>query len=198
MAASDIPNRLKHTHWVYAFRFLKTSFYLQSLNPTEAHALENLRAIMTLANQRGDRPVFAIASLLEALSHLRSMKDDAIVRIQACIAQASKYQLESSMSIMQLDVLQLSLDLACSLHQKSPHMILQKLKALQDKMDTSIKNTNWGFQDRQLLLPIQKQTVNPQIISHDTSNLIRPGADGDSYDYLAMSFWSKLEAFTTT
>lgn len=189
---------MKHTHWVYAFRFLKTSFYLQSPNPTEAHALENLRAITMLAGQRGDRPIFAVASLLEALSHLRAMKDDAIVRIQACIAQASKYQLEDSMSIMQLDVLQLVLDLACSLQQKSPQMISQKLKALQDKMDASIKNTKWGFQDRQLLLPIQKQNSNQQIISQDTSNIIRPGVEGDGYDYLAMSFWSKLEAFTTT
>ncbi|KAI1283652.1 cohesin loading factor-domain-containing protein [Xylaria sp. FL0933] len=189
---------VKHTHWVYAFRFLKTSFYLQSVNPTEAHALENLRAISMLASQRGDRPIFAVASLLEGLSHLRAMKDDAVARIQACIAQASKYQLENSMSIMQLDVLQLVLDLACSLQQKSPHMISQKLKALQDKMDASIKNADWGFQDRQLLLPIHKQAVNPPIVSPDTSSIIRPGAEGDSYDYLVMSFWSKLEAFTTT
>ncbi|KAI1170301.1 hypothetical protein F4777DRAFT_125508 [Nemania sp. FL0916] len=189
---------VKHPPWVYAFRFLKASFYLQSSNPTEAHALENLRAITTLAGHRGDRPVFAIASLLEALSHLRTMKDDAIVRVQACIAQASKYQLEESMSIMPLDVLQLVLDLACSLQQKSPHMISQKLKDLQDKMDTSIKNTSWSFQDRQLLLPIHKQATNQQIISSDTSSIIRPGKDGDNYDYLAISFWTKLEAFVTT
>lgn len=189
---------VKHMHWVYAFRFLKASFYLQSLNPTEAHALENLRAITTLASQRGDRPIFAVASLLEALSHLRVMKDDAIVRIQGCIAQASAYQLEDSMSIMQLDILQLVLDLACSLQQKSPQMVLQKMRALQKKMDASIKNTNWGYSDRQLLLPIHKQVTNQQIISPDTSNIIRPGEHGDSYDYLTMSFWTKLEAFTTT
>ncbi|KAI1126373.1 cohesin loading factor-domain-containing protein [Nemania abortiva] len=189
---------VKHTHWVYAFRFLKTSFYLQSLNPTEAHALENLKAIAALASQRGDRPIFAVASLLEALSHLRMMKDDAIVRIQACIAQASKYQLEGSMSIMQLDVLQLVLDLACSLQQKSPQMISQKLKALQDKMDASIKDTTWGFQERQLLLPIHKQASNQPIISSDTSNIIRPGENDESFDYIVLSFWSKLEAFTTT
>ncbi|KAI1827939.1 cohesin loading factor-domain-containing protein [Xylaria intraflava] len=189
---------VKHTHWVYVFRFLKTSFYLQSSNPTEAHALENLRAITILASQRGDRPIFAIACLLEALSHLRAMKDDAIVRIQACIAQASKYQLEDTISIMQLDVLQLVLDLACSLQQKSPHMITKKLQALQDKMDSSIKDVSWGFQDRQLLLPLHKQATNQHVISADTSSIIKPGENGGTYDYLAMSFWSKLEAFTTT
>ncbi|KAI8630150.1 hypothetical protein F5Y19DRAFT_55785 [Xylariaceae sp. FL1651] len=189
---------VKHTHWVYAFRFLKASFYLQSSNPTEAHALDNLRAITILASHRGDRTIFAVASLLEALSHLRTMKDDAIVRIQACIAQASKYQLEESVRIMQLDVLALVLDLACSLQQKSPQMISQKLKALQDQMDASIKNGNWDFQDRQLLLPIHKQASNHQVISHDTSSIIKPGQDGETYDFLAMSFWSKLEAFATT
>ncbi|KAI0205419.1 cohesin loading factor-domain-containing protein [Astrocystis sublimbata] len=189
---------VKHTHWVYAFRFLKASFYLQSLNPTEAHALENLRAITVLASQRGDYPISAVASLLEALSHLRAMKDDAIVRIQACIAQASKYQLADSMSIMQLDVLQLVLDLACSLQQKSPQIISQKLRALQDKMDISIRDTSGSLQDTQLFLPIHKQVTNQQIISQDTSNIVRPGEDGDAFDYLAMSFWSKLEAFTTT
>ncbi|KAI1438739.1 hypothetical protein GGR50DRAFT_637582 [Xylaria sp. CBS 124048] len=189
---------VKHTHWVYVFRFLKASFYLQSTNPTEAHALENLKAITLLANQRGDRPLFAIACLLEALSHLRSMKDDAVVRIQVCLAQASKYQLEASSSILQLDVLQLVLDLACSLQQKSSHTIPHKLQALQDKMDSSIRDTSWGFQDRQLLIPIHKQASSQNIISADTSSLIQPGRDGDSCDYLALSFWSKLEAFTTT
>jgi len=195
---SDTSGSFKHTYWVYAFRFLKACFYLQSSNPAEAHALENLRAIINLANQKGDHYVYALTSLLEAFSHLRTMKDDAIVRIQACIAQAAKYQLDDSKAILQLEVLQLVLDLACSLQQKSPQMISQKLKALQDKMDASIKNQSWGFQDRTLYLPIHKQANNRQVISPDTSGVLRLSKDGDPYDFLVLSFWSKLEAFTTT
>ncbi|KAI0019660.1 hypothetical protein F4780DRAFT_437446 [Xylariomycetidae sp. FL0641] len=189
---------VKHVHWQYAFRFLKASFYLQSFNPTETHALENLRAIGALAVQRSDHAICVVASLVEGLSLLKVMKDDAVVRIQACIAQASKYQFENSAHVIQLEVLALMLDLACSLHQKSPQAIAQKLKALQDRMDGSIQNKAWGFAETQLLLPIRKPSTNFHTISSDTSGILRPGAENDAHDYLAMSFWSKLEAFTMT
>ncbi|KAI1328812.1 hypothetical protein F5Y16DRAFT_368034 [Xylariaceae sp. FL0255] len=189
---------LKHIPWVYAFRFLKASFYLQSYNPTEAHALENLKAIATIASQRGESAVFTVASLLEAMSHLRSMRDEAIVRIQACIAQASKYQLDESTRIMQLDVLALVLDLACSLQQKAPQMISQKMKALQARLDESLSNKDWGFQDRRLIIPIYKQNPSQRIISDDTKSILQLGSDGDACDYVIMSFWTKLEAFALT
>ncbi|XXH00322.1 decapping endonuclease targeting mRNA [Hypoxylon texense] len=187
---------VKHYHWVYAFRFLKTSMYLQSANPSETHALDNLKAITNLANQRGDRAVFVVASLLEGLSLLKAMKDDAIVRIQACIAQALKYQLDNSIRLPQLDALALMLDLACSLHQKSVQSITQKLQELQDHMDASISDKSWHHTETELLLPIKKS--NTLVISQDTAAILRPGSDDDPCDYLAMSFWSKIEAFTVT
>ncbi|CAJ2508004.1 Uu.00g091900.m01.CDS01 [Anthostomella pinea] len=189
---------LKHIHWVYAYRFLKSTFYLQSSSPTETHALENLRAITTLASQRGDRTIFVVASLIEGLSHLRVMKEDSIVRIQACIAQAAKYQLEDSVHILQLDVLTLMLDLACSLHQKSSNVIGQKMQALQDRMDASHKDTSWSLTNTDMLLPIRKQPGNAQIISDESGGVLRPGSEYDSNDYLVMSFWNKLEAYTIT
>ncbi|KAI0840260.1 cohesin loading factor-domain-containing protein [Hypoxylon sp. FL0890] len=187
---------MKHYHWAYAFRFLKASMYLQSANPSETHALENLKAIATLANQRNDRAIFVLASLLEGLSLLKTMKDDSIVRIQACIAQALKYQLEDSVRIPQLDILALMLDLACSLHQKSVQIIMQKLRSLQDQIDACMSDKSWHPIETELLLPIRKS--NTQVISHDTSAVLRPGAENDAHDYLAMSFWSKLEAYTVT
>ncbi|KAI1377423.1 cohesin loading factor-domain-containing protein [Hypoxylon crocopeplum] len=187
---------MKHHHWIYAFRFLKTSMYLQSANPSETHALENLKAISNLANQRGERAIFVVASLLEGLSLLKTMKDDAIVRIQSCIAQALKYQLEDAVRVPQLDALALMLDLACSLQQKSVQIVMQKLKNLQDHMDASINEKSWHHIETELLLPIRKSNI--LTISHDTSAILRPGPDNDPCDYLAMSFWSKLEAFTIT
>ncbi|OTA61078.1 hypothetical protein K449DRAFT_331520 [Hypoxylon sp. EC38] len=187
---------MKHYHWVYAFRFLKTSMYLQSANPSETHALENLKAIANLASQRNDRAIFVLASLLEGLSLLKTMKDDSIIRIQACIAQALKYQFEDSVRIPQLDILALMLDLACSLQQKSVQVIMQKLRSLQDQIDACMSDKSWHPIETELLLPIQKS--NTQVISHDTSAVLRPGADNDPHDYLAMSFWSKLEAYTVT
>ncbi|KAI1391212.1 cohesin loading factor-domain-containing protein [Hypoxylon trugodes] len=187
---------MKHYSWVYAFRFLKTSIYLQSANPSDTHALDNLKAIATLASQQNDRAVFVTASLLEALSLLRTMKDDAIVRIQACIAQALKYQFEDSVRIPQLDTLALMIDLACSLQQKAVHVIMQKLKNLQDHVDSCMNDKSWHHAEMELLLPIRKS--NTHVISQDTSAVLRPGGQDDAYDYLAMSFWSKLEAFAVT
>ncbi|KAI0379903.1 cohesin loading factor-domain-containing protein [Hypomontagnella monticulosa] len=184
---------VKHFPWVYAFRFLKTSMYLQSANPSETHALENLKAITTMASQRNDRAIFKVASLLEGLSLLKTMKDDAIVRIQGCIAQALKYQLEDSGRIPQVDALAYMLDLACSLHQKSVQAIMQKLKCLQDHIDGALSNKSWQSINPEVLLPIEK--CGQVVVSRDTSAVLRPGPDDASYDYLVMSFWSKLEAY---
>ncbi|OTB05852.1 hypothetical protein M426DRAFT_10297 [Hypoxylon sp. CI-4A] len=187
---------LKHYHWVYAYRFLKTSLYLQSPNPSETHALENLKAITNLADQRNDHAVCVVASLLEGLSLMKTMKDDAIIRIQTCIAQAMRYQLNPLVHVPQLNALALMLDLGCSLHQKSIQVIMQKMKNLQDHMDSSMNDKSWQSIDRELLLPIRKS--NMPVISNDTSAILRPGSDDDDNDYLAMSFWSKYEAFAIT
>ncbi|RYP85477.1 hypothetical protein DL770_005035 [Monosporascus sp. CRB-9-2] len=189
---------LKHAHWVYAFRFLKASLYLESPNPSEAPALENLKAIANLASQRGDHAVFVVASLLEGLSLLKTMKDDAVVRIQSCIAQASKYQLEDSVHILQLDILALMLDLACSLYQKSPQVVTQKVRVLQSRLDTCLNSEEWGLASTELFLPIHKQSSNHKVISGDTASILRPGQEHEPCDYLVMSFWSKVEAFTVT
>lgn len=189
---------MKHTHWVYVFRFLKASLYLQSPNPSESIALENLRAIAGLANQRGDISIFVVANLLEGLSLLKSVKDDTIVRIQNCIAQASKYQFESSAQTVQLEILALMLDLACSFHQKSPQIIAQKVKSLQARLDSCINDEAWGMVNTQLVLPIRKQSIGMQVVSDDTSSILKPGAAHEPWDYFVMSFWSKIEAFTVT
>ena len=126
------------------------------------------------------------------------MKDDTVMRIQNCIAQASKYQLEESVHIMQLDILALMLDLACSLYQKSPQVVTQKVKELQSRLDTCINSEEWGLAATDLFLPIHKQSGSLKVISSDTASILRPGEEYESYDYLVMSFWSKIEAFTVT
>ncbi|KAM0813599.1 putative 75k gamma secalin [Seiridium cardinale] len=189
---------LKHTHWVYALRFFKASLYLQSSNPSDIHALENLRAIMALAHQRGDTIIFVVASLLEGLSLLKNMKDDAVVKIQNCLAQSQKYQLDPSVHVPQVDILILMLDFACSLHQKSPQMIMQKMKLLQTRMDNTLQDHGWSLNATEVLLPIKKQSSNNQVISEDTRAIIQLGGEHDNCDYLAMSFWTKIEAFIMT
>ncbi|KAK8136312.1 mitochondrial membrane protein [Apiospora sp. TS-2023a] len=189
---------LKHTHWVYVLRLFKASLYLESPNPSDVHAMENLKAIKELALQRKDQIIFVLASLLEGLGLLKHAKDDSVARIQECIAQCLQYQLDESIHIPQVDILLLMLDFACSLHQQSPALIAQKLRLLQRRVDESLKDSSWSLSDTQVLLPIKKQAANRQVISADTLAVIRPGQEGDTCDYLVMSFWSKLEAFVMT
>src|SRR4051812_26231188 len=97
--------------------------------------MENIRSIAALAAQRNDKAVCVLAALLEGIVHLKAGREDTVVRVQTCIAQASKYQLDTSIHIPQLVILTHLLDLACSLLQKLPEQITTKLKALQKCMD---------------------------------------------------------------
>jgi len=186
-------HRYKQVHWVYAFRFLKASFYLQAGSSTDPHAFENLRKLTSIATTRGDRAICVMASLLEGLAHLSTMKDDSILRVQTCIAQASKFQLEASARLPQIDVLILFLDLACSLHQKIPTLYSQKLAALQSRMDELKTSSDWDSNTIELLLPFKKQTGSSQTISNDTATILRRG-DGE-FDYLVLPAIGRQQAF---
>lgn len=183
----------KAVDWVYAFRFLRASFHLQSGNLTDAHALENLRNIFSLAHHRGDHAIAVLTSLLEGIGHLKSRKDDAIVRVQTCIAQAARYQLDPSVQIPQIEVLTLLLDLACSLQQKAPQIAMQKLRALQMRMDELVQAHEWDQNRDELLLPLKRQPNSNNSVTGDTNTIIRPGP-GDS-NYIVMSFVTKVHAF---
>lgn len=183
----------KAVDWVYAFRFLRASFQLQSGNLVDAHALENLRSIFSLAHHRGDHAIAVLTSLLEGIVHLKSRKDDAIVRVQTCIAQAARYQMEPSVQIPQIEVLTLLLDLACSLQQKAPQIAMQKLKALQIRMDELVQAHEWDQNRDELLLPLKRQPNSSISVTGDTNTILRPGP-GDS-NYIVMSFVTKVHAF---
>ncbi|EOO01504.1 putative 75k gamma secalin protein [Phaeoacremonium minimum UCRPA7] len=183
----------KQIQWVYAFRFLRASFSLQSGTPADAPALENLRSISGIASHRQDRAIFMVTALLEGLTHLKSRKADSIVRVQTCIAEASKFQSDPSFHIPQLEVLRLLLDLACDLQEKNPGGSLSKMKALQARMDELIKTSDWDASLTELVLPMKKQSGLSQTISEDTGTILRPGRD--DHDFLVLSFVTKLQAF---
>lgn len=184
-------SRYKHVHWIYAFRFLKAAFHLQAGTAADIHALENLKKIAWIAQQRGEKAIFVIATLLEGLAHLSTTKDDWITRVQTCIAQASKLQLDASVHLPQIDVLLLLLDLACSLRQKSHQISWQKLGVLQKKLDELRDSPEWA--SNEILLPIGRSTSSPQTISNDTRAILRPG--DESTDYLVLSALGKQETY---
>lgn len=190
---ADIYLRYKHIHWIYAFRFLKAAFHLQSDTSSDHHALENLRKIAVLANQRDDKAIFVMAMILEGLAHLSSMKEDWITRVQTCIAQASKLQLSDDVHLPQIDVLLLLLDLACSLHQKSPKLSQQKLNALQTRLEELRHSSEWAALSGEVLLPIHRMANAPLTISKDTRGVLRPGEG--NIDYLILTTIGKQEAY---
>jgi len=170
---------------------LKASFYLQTTSATEAHTTDNLRSISALASQRNDKAVCVLAALLEGLLHLKAGRDDTVVRVQTCIAQASKYQLDSSVQIPQLVILTRLLDLACSLLQKLPDLITAKLKALQECMDGFRGAAAWGGASSELLLPLRKHSTSSPTISSDTAVVVRVG--DEELDYLVLKSFTKAE-----
>lgn len=189
----DTSSSYKHIHWIYAFRFLKAAFHLQSGTAADHHAIENLRKIAGIANQRSDKAIFGMAMLLEGLAHLGTLKDDWATRVQMCIAQASKMQLDDSVRTPQADVLLLLLDLACSLHQKTHSISAQKLNALQRSLEDLKQSQDWSSQFGHVLLPINRMPNTSQTISNDTRAVLQPGGDG--IDYLVLSALGKQEAY---
>ena len=134
-----------------------------------------------------------MATLLEALAHLSSMKDDWITRVQTCIAQASKLQLDAAVHLPQIDILLLLLDLACSLHQKLPHISSQKLGALQSRLEELRHSDDWASLSDEALLPIRRMSNTQSTISNDTRAVLRPGEG--NIDYLVLSTLGKQEAY---
>lgn len=183
----------KAVDWVYAFRFLKASLHLQSSSPADAPALENLRSITTVATSRGDSAIAVMTSLLEGIVHLKARKEDSIVRVQTCIAQASRYQLDPSVQIPQVEVLTLLLDLACTLQQKAPQIAMQKLKALQARMDELVQAHDWDKMLDVLHLPLKRQPSSSASVTNDTKTIIQPG-DGE-HNFIILSFVTKVHAF---
>jgi hypothetical protein len=184
---------------MYAFRILKAGFYIQTGAPADPHALDNLRKLVAFGNQRGDKAICVMASLLEALAHLRTMKNvnDAVLRVQTCIAQASKYQLEDTVRLPQLDILLLLLDLACSLHQRQrPDATFNKFVALQNRMEELKTSHEWDPLTTEVLLPIKKQLgpTKNSAISAETRGIVREGQAAE--DYIVIQALSRQQALS--
>lgn len=118
-------------------------------------------------------------------------REDTLDRVQECIAKASKYQLMPQSRIPQVDILILLLDLACSMQQKHPDLMIQKLKALQIRMDEA---TDWQTTTASLRLPIKKAS-GMQPLSEDTAAVVEAGGPEDANDYLVFSYVAKAELY---
>lgn len=154
----------------------------------DAPSLENMRSIHNMAAARGDAAMCVYASLSEALILLQTSKGTPEM-IQACQAQASKYQLDPRVQIPHLELLALLVDYLSSLNREKQDAVIERLRRLQKKIDECQDLANKS----DFLLPIRKQASGNETISPDVSAIVRPGIDGDDSDYLVMSFVSQLE-----
>lgn len=159
-------------------------------NASDGSALENIRAVQNVANLRGDKAMTVFASILEGLALLKTSKDSNIERVNACIAQAAKFQLDASVKIMQLDILMLMLDFAASLHRQSPDATAHKLRLLQQRLDEC---ESWPNVKADFDIPIKKQASNARTVSDETSSIIRLGESNGEFDYVVMTFMTKME-----
>ncbi|KAG5950856.1 hypothetical protein E4U58_001396 [Claviceps cyperi] len=181
----------KHVPWYYAFRLLKSTFYMSMGNVSDAGALENIRAVQNVANLRGDNAMTVFASILEGLTLIKTSKDSNVERVNSCIAQAAKFQLDPTVKIMQLDVLILLLDFSSSLHHQQPDATAQKLRLLQQRLDEC---EQWNNIKADFQIPVHKQSSGAKIVSEQTSAIIRPGGEDDGeMDFVVMTFMTKVE-----
>lgn len=186
----------KYIHWIYVYRLLKATFYLRSGSPGDSHAVDNLRQVAMIASSRDDNAVTVLASLLEGLTYLnsREIKMDTVEKIQNCLAQASKFQLDASAALPQLESLRLLLDMACDLHQASAKVVTQKLASFQHRMeDLAVAGRDsWPDDSSEIVIPVKRQLNTSVPISNETRDVLRPG--NDSHDFLVVSFLSQAEA----
>lgn len=162
---------------------------MEAGNSADPLALDNLRHMQQIATMRGDAAICVFASLTEALILLKSARSTPEM-IQERIAQAAKYQCDPSVNVHQLELLSLLIGLLMSLHRERHEETAERLRTLQKKIDSWRKSNS----DAEFLLPVKKDTSSQQIISADTSSILRLGDDGANSNFLVMSFMTEVES----
>ena len=169
---------------------------MESGNLIDSHAaIQSLRSIANLAGQQGDRAVYFIASLMEAMAHLKFSGAEAIEHVQRAIAAAYTYQLDADSKMPQLVCLTHILDVVCSLRQGNPTQMVHKLKALQEMINAAINDPTWNASSDVIAIPIGRAR-NQQTVSEDTRMILGIGDDGR--DNLMMSFLNKKDVYAIT
>lgn len=159
-------------------------------------AIQNLRAIAQLSSQQNDRAIYLAVSLVETMAHLKSTGPDSMEGAQRAIAAAWTHQFDVGSQIPQLTGLAHILDVACSIRQGNPKIMLAKLKDMQTMMDGVLKDPTWSSTDDTIAIPINRHKNSSQVVSPDTRMVIGIGDDGR--DNLMMAFLSKKDTYSIT
>lgn len=108
-------------------------------------AINHLKITSSLANRSGDHAISAIASTMEAMTHLyRPNSAESVEQAQRALAAARSLQLDpASRGIPQLTSMMHFVDINCSLQQIDPPQAMAKMQALHQTLDTSQNNPSW-------------------------------------------------------
>lgn len=178
-------------------RFLRASHSLDSCNVADRNAaLQNLRSIAKLASERSDRAIYMTSSLLEAMAHLKATGLESMEHAQRAIAAVWTYQLDTGSRIPQLLGLAHILEVACSLRQGNPTVMINKLKLMQSMMDEALEDPTWSTTSDVIAIPINRTQNSSQVVSPDTRMILGIGNDGR--DNLMLSFLNKKDTYSIT
>ncbi|KHJ33930.1 putative cohesin loading factor [Erysiphe necator] len=179
--------------WVYAFRFLRASYSLECGTYIDNNAaIRNLKSITSLAEQRGDRPIRFVASLMVVIAYLRISGPEASQHLKSSMASVWSHQTDASCQITPLIVLAHILDLACSIREGDPQIMMNKLQAARSAMDASIRNKDWSSSDI-ILIPIPSSINVSRVLSPGTGMVLSIGDDGA--DNLIMTLLDQKGAY---
>jgi hypothetical protein len=184
----------KHVPWIYALRFLRARFALDSGSPVDINAaIQNLHKVGELATRQQDRAIHLTTSVMEAMVHLRSIGPDSSEAVQRAIAAARTHQLTVGNKIPQLVGLTHLIDVMCAIRSGDTQQMLLKLRDMQIVMDQLIKDMKWSSFSDVMAIPVNSTSKSSTIVSHETRSVVGIGQDGG--DVIMMSFLSKKDAF---
>jgi hypothetical protein len=144
-----------------------------------------------LATQHGDVGIAVLCHVHEALAHLKAMKPDGLVKVQACLAQAAAYQLHPIAHSPAVAVLLDLVGLFCSVQQKNPAAAAQNMQRLTLFFNNG---SNDGALSGETLVPIKRHAGMSPTVSAHTATIIRSGQGAsDEFDYLVVTVPDRIE-----
>ncbi|KAK2764903.1 hypothetical protein FQN54_008600 [Arachnomyces sp. PD_36] len=156
-----------HVAWEYAFRLLRVTFSLSSSHLDFVSAIHNLQKISALANRNGDRGVYVVASVIEALAYLQnSPGPDSLEHVQRALATARSHQLNSEIrDIPQISTLIQIVDICCSLLEYDIDHSAEKLQEMQSLMDEKLDDPHWQS-DGSFSIPLSSRNAGPSSVEN--------------------------------
>lgn len=191
MASVSKSCRYRQTAWEYAFRFLCAGLAASgSAQQDSSLALYHLQSISGLAERSGDKAIFFAAAIMEGFTYLQSASAECVSHAQRALAKARQLQLDAeAQGIVQLQIMTLLLDLACSLLLGDTVQTTRKMQVLQSFYDYTMSNSAWSS-DGVILLPLSSRSLNGVVLHSQEVVQIEDGKP-----YLCLSWLSRGEVY---